>query len=159
MLTESVAACNCTVLSERLRAAVRCAGPRHRFPQDSAQNAGPTLAVSPASGHIQCLAGLSCQSPPGLSPLVWSLSQFIKIGSASLFKMKCRNQTGSVRFKSRAGGGISAHAALASARPRNATRCCTAASSPRRSCRCVSGSARRPRCRPARGSHASPPTD
>lgn len=59
---------------------------------------------------------------------------------------------------SRAGEGRSAREAPASVRPRNAIRCCIRASSPRRSSHCACASARRPRCRPGHGSHATRPT-
>ena len=61
-------------------------------------------------------------------------------------------------FMSAAGEGKSARVAPASARLQSATRCCTEASFPRRSFRCVSESGHRPRSRPEHGNHANPPT-
>jgi len=70
-----------------------------------------------------------------------------------------RIRSGPLRLTNPAGEGRSAREAPASGRPRTATRCCRAASSPLRSSRCAFGSGRTPRCRRERGSHASPPTD
>lgn len=75
----------------------------------------------------------------------------------SVIGRPCRNRSASMYVNGPAGEGRSAREAPASVHPRNATRCCTGASSPLRSSRCVSGSAHRSRCRPERGSHASPP--
>ena len=76
-----------------------------------------------------------------------------------VFRERRRIQHDPIRLTRPAGEGKSARGAPASARLRNATRCCTGAASPRRSFRCAFGSARRPRCRPGHGSRASPPTD
>ena len=118
----------------------------------------------PVSRHRQqlptgpCPSGqVLCARPAGC--LVGGFSPSITIGTAPRFMKRRWIRSGPTRVTIRAGEGRSAREAPASARPRNATRCCTGASSPRRSCRCASGSARRPRCRPARGSRASPPTD
>ena len=75
----------------------------------------------------------------------------------SVFGRLCRNRPATICVNGPAGEERSAHEAPASVHPRNATRCCTGASSPLRSFRCVSGSAHRSRCRPGHGSHASPP--
>ena len=97
--------------------------------------------------------------PNGVTCHVSWFSLSIAIGEPSLFRNRCRIQSEPIRFTPPAGEGKSAREALASAHLRNATRCYTAVASPRRSFRCVFGSAHKPQCRPEHGNHASLPTD
>ena len=114
----------------------------------------PTPARRPprtACRFIRAPNGAACRAP--------RFSRYMATTPPTVLRERCRIRHDPVRFTRPAGEGKSARGAPASARLRNATRCCTGAASPRRSFRCAFGSARRPRCRPGRGSRASPPTD